>query len=114
MPLEAHTSEQGLFPELAASTRGAKAGVLPSQDIQDLISTGKITARNPILEEQIQPASLDLRVGDMAQRVRAGFVRGQRGFVGQPNHELRMNPKDLTRPTATEKGRELDGGVPEG
>jgi dCTP deaminase len=104
MPLEAHTSEQGLFPELPASTRGVKVGVLPSQDIQDLISTGKITARIPILEEQIQPASLDLRVGDMAHRVQASFLPGQHATVEQRVNELRMSRVDLTSSTVLEKG----------
>src|SRR6202140_5884358 len=104
MPLETHTSEQGLFPKLAASTRGAKAGVLPSQDIQELISSGKITARTPILEEQIQPASLDLRVGDMAHRVQASFLPGQHATVEQRINELRMSRIDLTSATVLEKG----------
>ena len=50
MPIETRTSEHGLFPELALSTRGVKAGVLPSQDIRDLISTG-----NPIFSEMRGP-----------------------------------------------------------
>src|ERR1700674_4562126 len=104
MPLEAHTSEQGLFPELAASTRGVKAGVLPSQDIQELLSSGKITARTPILEEQIQPASLDLRGGDMAHRVQASFLPGQHATVEQRINELRMSRIDLTSATVLEKG----------
>src|SRR5258708_17410341 len=102
MAIETHTSEQGLFPELAASTRGVKAGVLPSQDIQDLISTGKITARTPILEEQIQPASLDLRVGDMAHRVQASFLPGQHATVEQRINDLRMSRVDLTISTFLE------------
>src|SRR5437588_4112082 len=103
MPLETRT-EHGLFPELATSTRGVKAGVLPSQDIQDLISTGKITARTPILEEQIQPASLDLRVGDMAHRVQASFLPGQHSTVEQRINDLRMSRVDLTSSTVLEKG----------
>src|SRR5713226_10336750 len=103
MPLEAHTSEQGLFPELAASTRGVKAGVLPSQDIQDLISTGKIVARTPILEEQIQPASLDTRVGDMAHREKESFLPGQNATVEQRINDLRMSRIDLTSSTVLEK-----------
>jgi len=104
MPLETRTSEQGLFGELAASARGVKAGVLPSQDIQDLISTGKIVGRSPILEEQIQPASLDLRVGDMAHRVQASFLPGQHATVEQWISELRMSRVDLTSATVLEKG----------
>src|SRR5437588_4724057 len=103
MPLETRTG-RGLFPELATSTRGVKAGVLPSQDIQDLISTGKITARTPILEAQIQPASLDLRVGDMAHRVQASFLPGQHSTVEQRINDLRLSRVDLTSSTVLEKG----------
>src|ERR1700724_2620673 len=102
MPLETRTSEQVLFGELAASARGVKAGVLPSQDIQDLISTGEIVARTPILDEQIQPASLDLRVGDMAHRVQASFLPGQHATGEQRIKELRMSRVDLTRETVLE------------
>src|SRR5712672_4467857 len=104
MRTETRTSEHGLFPELANSTRAAKIGVLPSQDIQDLISTGKITARTPILEEQIQPASLDLRVGDIAHRVQASFLPGQQATVEQRINDLRMSRVDLTSSTVLEKG----------
>ncbi|MEM9726180.1 MAG: 2'-deoxycytidine 5'-triphosphate deaminase, partial [Pseudomonadota bacterium] len=58
--------------------RRRSAGVLPFQDLKALISAGKIVAeaKTPILEGQIQPASLDLRLGETAYRVRASFLTG--------------------------------------
>src|SRR6476469_8311137 len=96
MPIEIGIAEHSLFPELSASAPSVKAGVLPSQDIQDLISTGKVQARTPIFAEQIQPASLDLRVGDLAHRVQASFLPGQNSTVEQRVNELRMSRVDLT------------------
>jgi dCTP deaminase len=52
------------------------AGVLPSQALEKLIAAGAIRARSPILPEQIQPSSLDLRLGVEAFRVRASFLAG--------------------------------------
>jgi len=51
-------------------------GVLPSQAISQLIAANAITATQPIPMEQIQPASLDLRLGTVAHRVRASFLPG--------------------------------------
>jgi dCTP deaminase len=99
-----HLLDQTLFPELEAVAGTVKAGVLPSQDIRDLIGGNRVHARLPILEEQIQPASLDLRVGDMAHRVQASFLPGQFCTVDQRINDLRMTRVDLTSSTVLEKG----------
>lgn len=56
----------------------AKGGIFPSQAIKDLIHRGflKTANGNEILKDQIQPASLDLRLGKKAYRVRASFLPG--------------------------------------
>jgi hypothetical protein len=41
-------------------------GILPAQRIEALIAAGRIRAELPVEKEQIQPASLDLRLGDVA------------------------------------------------
>ena len=48
-----------------------KPGVLPAQSLRSLIASGAIAASQPVLAEQVQPASLDLRLGTVAYRVRA-------------------------------------------
>lgn len=52
-------------------------GILPSQLIQKLIDNGRIQASKPIENSQIQPASLDLRLGSVAYHVRASFLPGE-------------------------------------
>ena len=51
-------------------------GILPSQAIASLIERGDISSAVPIGAGQIQPASLDLRLGARAFRVRASFMPG--------------------------------------
>ena len=68
-----------LFPE--TTTDGAaepqhSTGILPSQSLRELIRSGEIAATSPIPERHIQPASLDLRLGRKAYRVRASFLPG--------------------------------------
>ncbi len=54
-----------------------RAGVLSSRRIADLFETGVISAGAPLAAAQIQPASLDLRLGPKAYRVRASFLPGK-------------------------------------
>ena len=52
------------------------AGVQPHQVIREYVRAGIILAADPIAPEQIQPASIDLRLGPHAYRVRASFLPG--------------------------------------
>lgn len=79
-------------------------GLLPSQSIRKLIDQGRISASPPITEEQIQPASLDLRLGEIAHRVQASFLPGQLSTVEDRIRDLRMMRVDLTRAAILEKG----------
>ncbi len=60
--------------EQLASAR--QTGVWPAQQIRDASESGIITAINPLDSAQIQPASLDLRLGETAYRVPASFLPG--------------------------------------
>ncbi|MCG3134960.1 MAG: Deoxycytidine triphosphate deaminase [Planctomycetes bacterium] len=51
-------------------------GVLPSQAVRELVRSGAVTALSEIGEDQVQPASLDLRLGRRAWRVPASFLPG--------------------------------------
>lgn len=55
-----------------------RPGILPAQSIETLIATGAITADTEFDHDQVQPASLDLRLSDQAWRVRASFLPGKR------------------------------------
>ncbi|MGH6909024.1 MAG: 2'-deoxycytidine 5'-triphosphate deaminase domain-containing protein, partial [Phenylobacterium sp.] len=54
-----------------------RPGILPCQAIEALIANGAITADTPFDDDQVQPASLDLRLGARAWRVRASFLPGR-------------------------------------
>ena len=93
-----------LFSEHPTEKTGARTtGILPSQEIRDLVSSGRVTAIPAIMEEHIQPASLDLRLGDVAHRVQASFLPGPR-TVESKIKELRMTRVDLTKAAVFEKG----------
>jgi dCTP deaminase len=51
-------------------------GVFPARLIEKLHAEGAISAARPFDEDQVQPASLDLRLGDVAYRVRSSFLPG--------------------------------------
>jgi dCTP deaminase len=78
-------------------------GILPSQEISNLIGRGNISATPAINPDHIQPASLDLRLGDMAHRVRASFLPGPNSTVEAKIKELRMARVDLTGAPVLEK-----------
>lgn len=93
-----------LFPEFTAEESGARTrGILPSQTIRELKQSGAITATPAIEEQHIQPASLDLRLGDVAHRVRASFLPGPHSTVEAKIKELRMTRVDLTSAAVFEK-----------
>src|SRR5271165_5948662 len=99
---EKPNGEVALFPDLSWPT-DRDEGILPSQSIQNLIDAHHIVADNPIDPDQIQPASLDLRLGDMAHRVRASFLPGPNSTVEAKIKELRMTRVDLTGAPVLEK-----------
>ncbi|MGA2744789.1 MAG: 2'-deoxycytidine 5'-triphosphate deaminase [Candidatus Sulfotelmatobacter sp.] len=78
-------------------------GILPSQEISNLIARGHIRAEPAIDPDHIQPASLDLRLGDMAHRVRASFLPGPNATVADKIKDLRMARVDLTGAPVFEK-----------
>src|SRR5882724_9180502 len=51
-------------------------GILPSQTLGAYVDSGKIISPEPIFGGQIQPASIDLRLGKVAYEVRASFLPG--------------------------------------
>jgi len=80
------------------------AGVSPNQHIAAMIRDGAISATAPIEDGQVQPASLDLRLGDVAYRVRASFLAGHSRTVADRLTEFQMHEIDLTGGAVLEKG----------
>lgn len=81
-----------------------RTGVLPSQTISEMIARGEISASEPIPAPQIQPASLDLRLGNTAYRVQASFLAGQGNSVADRLGDFEMHRMDLTEGAVLEKG----------
>jgi dCTP deaminase len=78
-------------------------GVLPDHQIDAMIAARAITCDNPD-RDQIQPASLDLRLGTVAYRVRASFLAGAGQSVAARIAEFEMHRMDLTQGAVLEKG----------
>jgi len=53
-----------------------QTGILPDRDISALFQSGALKSVRALDADQVQPASLDLRLGDKAFRVRASFLPG--------------------------------------
>jgi dCTP deaminase len=72
-----------------------RLGVLSSRQIASLAETGAIGFERPLAENQIQPASLDLRLGAKAFRVRASFLPGAKRSVATLLSELKSDEISL-------------------
>ena len=70
-----------MFPGWERGVTTYPDGVLPYEEIKALIEYEAITATRPIDDAQVQPASLDLRLGDIAYQIRASFLPGPRARV---------------------------------
>jgi dCTP deaminase len=84
---------------------GTKAGLLPCQRIKAVIAHRKLVQAAPDIEEsQIQPASLDLRLGARAYRVRASFLPGRAKTVQEQLEALSYDEINLEHGAVLEKG----------
>jgi dCTP deaminase len=72
--------------------------------IAALAKDGGIRAAQPFAPDQIQPASLDLRLGAVAYRVRASFLPGPRITVARRIAELKLHEFPLTAGAVLETG----------
>src|SRR5262245_412287 len=79
-------------------------GILPSQSIQRLAETGVIRAERPLEGDQVQPASLDLRLGTKAWRMRASFLPGPKARVSERIADLALHEIDLRGGAVLETG----------
>jgi dCTP deaminase len=79
-------------------------GVLPAHGIENMIREKQIWASGGVLDDQIQPASLDVRLGDTAYRIRASFLPGENGQVMDKLSRLAYHKIDLTQGAVLETG----------
>ena len=81
-----------------------KNGILPVQQIRDEITAGHIISSMPVTEAQLQPASMDLRLGTRGWRVRSSFLPGHGTSVAQKLDKFAMHQIDLTDGAVLERG----------
>ncbi|WP_435229109.1 2'-deoxycytidine 5'-triphosphate deaminase [Pseudopelagicola sp. nBUS_20] len=79
-------------------------GVLPSQTIKKMLESSIISTSHRAVDGQVQPASLDLRLSEVAYRVRASFLPGNNLTVADRLAEFEMHQIDLSGGAVLEKG----------
>ena len=79
-------------------------GILASQNIRDLLAHNRIQADPPVTEDQIQPASIDLRLGPVAYRIAASFLPGTGVRVEDKLARYAMHRLDLADGAVLERG----------
>lgn len=81
-------------------------GILNDRQIGELIEMGEVRLETPPDADQIQPASLDLRLSGKAYRLRASFLPGPGASVAErlTDPRLVMHTLDLTAGAVLETG----------
>ena len=93
-----NNADDSIMPEARPTTQNdealeqpAPSGILPSQAIEGLIASRAIQLPAPLADAQLQPASLDLRLGGFAYRVRASFLPGPDTLVADKLEQLSLH-----------------------
>jgi dCTP deaminase len=89
---------------VALSFAADDKGILPDSMIAALHAGGAIIAARDFAADQVQPASLDLRLGNVAYRVRASFLPGPNGTVGRRIADLKLHEIPLSNGAVLETG----------
>lgn len=101
-------SEDSLFDENHDDIRGYgrhSTGILPSHVLKREIRARRLIASTEdITEGQVQPASIDLRLGAVAHRVRASFLPGRDATVEGKLARVSMHTIDITQGAVLEAG----------
>jgi dCTP deaminase len=79
-------------------------GIAPAQAIDAMIAAGTIRAITPFMAGQVQPASLDLRLGATAYRIRASFLPGPAETVTNRLEGVKLHAIDITQGAVLEVG----------
>ena len=89
--------------EVNASSQNRR-GILPARQIEILIEQGRIRLEKPLDDGQLQPASLDLRLGVTAYRVRASFLPGPARTVRKRLVDFTLHKLDISHGAVLETG----------
>lgn len=91
--------------EQSSTNRSARStGVLPSQVLRVMAANGEIHSDQPLTDAQVQPASIDLRLGTVAHRVRASFLPGPHDTVADKIRKYGQYTIDLEDGAVLERG----------
>ena len=96
-------NSDSLFPSGGPSSPSG-TGVFPSQTVAALIRDRTISSTREFPADMIQPASLDLRLGQVAYRVQASFLPGPGATVEEKIDTLGMHEIDLEGGAVLERG----------
>lgn len=80
-----------------------RVGILTHHELESLAHDGAITTAVPFAPDQVQPTSLDLRLGPIAYRIRAGFLPRTEP-VAERLRDLSLYTLDLDRGAVLERG----------
>ena len=86
------------------SPQPAGHGILPQSQLSDSIAKGYISATPPIDAQQMQPASIDLRLGRRCWRIQASFLPGHGQTVQDKIDAFAMYEMDLSDGAVLETG----------
>lgn len=87
-----------------AETKDWPEGIFSARLIERLAARGGITSGASFDADQVQPASLDLRLGATAFRVRASFLPGPQATVAERIQTLKLHEIDLRAGAVLERG----------
>jgi len=91
-------------PQRKPSADPIRRGILPARTLAEFCERGSINTGRPLDEGQIQPASLDLRLGEWAYRVRASFLPGPGRTVASRLEQLQLHKFSLAQGAVLEAG----------
>ena len=90
--------------ETGDGSKSQGTGILPSHAIRELVRAKAIQGLEEITVDQVQPASIDLRLGTTAYRLRASFLPGSRSTVEDKIRNFGMHAFDITDGAVLEVG----------
>ncbi|HEY3970176.1 MAG TPA: 2'-deoxycytidine 5'-triphosphate deaminase, partial [Solirubrobacteraceae bacterium] len=100
------TRDPATQPTSLESKVAEASGVLPAQRLREAVTQGLITAgdwRVPL--ESIQPASMDLRLGEFAWALRCSFLPDSGSTVEEKIEDLAFDRIDLRDGATLERDR---------
>ena len=80
-------------------------GILPAQHLREAIENGAIAAESPIPADNVQPASLDVRLGTRAYALRCSFLPDYESTIDEKLEDLVLNEFDIGDGAVLERNR---------